>query len=71
MDGYSISQVAQRTGFPPTTLRFYQQAGLVRPARTPAGYRCCDETHIELLSFIGREAPSIHAELEPLLARAG
>lgn len=54
MDGYSISQVAQRTGFPPTTLRFYQQAGLVRPARTPAGYRCYDETHIELLSFIGR-----------------
>jgi DNA-binding transcriptional MerR regulator len=54
MDGYSISQVADRTGFPPTTLRFYEQSGLVRPARTPAGYRCYDDTHIELLSFIGR-----------------
>ena len=54
MDGYSISQVAERTGFPPTTLRFYEQSGLVRPARTPAGYRCYDDTHIELLSFIGR-----------------
>lgn len=54
MDGYSISQVAERTGFPPTTLRFYEQSGLVRPARTPAGYRRYDDTHIELLSFIGR-----------------
>lgn len=54
MDGYSISQVAERTGFPPTTLRFYEQSGLVRPSRTPAGYRTYDDTHIELLSFIGR-----------------
>ena len=54
MDGYSISQVAERTGFPPTTLRFYEQSGLVRPDRTPAGYRIYDDTHIELLSFIGR-----------------
>lgn len=54
MDGYSISQVAERTGFPATTLRFYEQSGLVRPERTAAGYRCYDDTHIELLSFIGR-----------------
>lgn len=54
MDGYSIFQVARRTGFPATTLRFYEQAGLVRPDRTPAGYRSYDDTHIELLSFIGR-----------------
>ncbi|MCZ7538020.1 MAG: MerR family transcriptional regulator [Acidimicrobiia bacterium] len=54
MDGYSISQAAERTGFPPTTLRFYEQSGLVRPARTPAGYRCYDDSHIRLLSFIGR-----------------
>jgi DNA-binding transcriptional MerR regulator len=54
MEGYSISQVAERTGFPATTLRFYEQAGLVRPARTSAGYRCYDDTHIELLAFIGR-----------------
>ncbi len=54
MDGYSISQVAERTGFPASTLRFYEQSGLVRPARTPAGYRSYDDGHIELLSFIGR-----------------
>jgi len=54
MDGYSISQTAQRTGFPPSTLRFYEQSGLVNPDRTPAGYRSYDDHHIELLAFIGR-----------------
>jgi len=54
VDGYSISQVAQRTGFPASTLRFYEQSGLVRPERTPAGYRSYDDRHIELLSFISR-----------------
>ncbi len=54
MEGYSISQVAERTGFPPTTLRYYEQSGLIRPGRTAAGYRCYDDTHLELLSFIGR-----------------
>lgn len=54
MDGYSISQVAERTGFPPSTLRFYDQHGLVRPARTASGYRSYDDGHVELLEFIGR-----------------
>jgi DNA-binding transcriptional MerR regulator len=54
MDGYSISQVAERTGFTTSTLRFYEQAGLVRPDRAANGYRTYDEHHVELLSFIGR-----------------
>jgi len=54
MDGFSISQVAQRTGFPASTLRFYEQSGLVHPERTPAGYRSYDERDVELLAFIGR-----------------
>jgi MerR family copper efflux transcriptional regulator len=54
MDGYSISQVAERTGFPPSTLRFYEQTGLVCPARTAAGYRSYDDSDLEVLSFIGR-----------------
>lgn len=54
MDGYSIFQVAERTGFPATTLRFYEDAGLVCPGRTPAGYRCYDDRDIELLAFVGR-----------------
>lgn len=54
MDGYSISQVAERTGFPPSTLRFYERHGLVQPDRTPAGYRSYGDHHVELLGFIGR-----------------
>jgi MerR family transcriptional regulator, copper efflux regulator len=54
MDGYSISQAAEHTGFAPTTLRFYEQMGLVRPGRTPAGYRRYDDGDVEILTFIAR-----------------
>ncbi len=54
MDGYPISQTARRTGFPPSTLRFYEQSGLVQPDRTPSGYRSYDDHDLELLAFIGR-----------------
>jgi len=39
MDGFSISRAAERTGFTPSALRFYEREGLVRPGRTAAGYR--------------------------------
>jgi len=70
MDGFSISQVAERTGFPASTLRFYEDSGLVRPARTPAGYRSYDERHIELLAFIGR-AKSFGLSLEEITELLG
>lgn len=54
MDGCCISQAAQRAGFPATTLRYCEGAGLVRPGRTPAGHRSCDESSIEQLALIGR-----------------
>ena len=54
MDGYSISQVAERTGFSASTLRFYEREGLVHPGRTPAGYRNYHQDDLELLAFIGR-----------------
>jgi DNA-binding transcriptional MerR regulator len=54
MNGLSISQVALRTGFPPSTLRFYDQAGLVSPDRRPSGYRLYRNEHLDRLLFIGR-----------------
>ncbi|HYW24992.1 MAG TPA: MerR family transcriptional regulator [Terriglobales bacterium] len=54
MDGYSISQAAERTGFTPSALRFYERAGLVRPGRTPAGYRRYTEEDVGALRFIAR-----------------
>jgi MerR family copper efflux transcriptional regulator len=48
-----ISQLAERCGVPATTLRFYEGAGLLPAARTPAGYRVYGEDSVERLSFIG------------------
>ncbi len=54
MSGYLIAEVAHRTGFSASALRFYEQHGLVRPGRTSAGYRRYDDEHLETLAFIGR-----------------
>lgn len=47
-----ISQLAERSGIPATTLRFYEGAGLLPADRTPAGYRCYGEDAVERLAFI-------------------
>ena len=52
MDGYRISQLAERTGVPATTLRFYETAGLLPAERTATGYRVYGEEAVERLGFI-------------------
>ena len=55
MTGLQISELARRTGFPPTTLRYYETLGLLpRPGRTAAGYRVYDDRAEERLAFIAR-----------------
>jgi len=52
---FQIAEVAQRSGFTPATLRYYEDIGLLAPAsRTEAGYRLYDETSLERLRFIAR-----------------
>jgi MerR family transcriptional regulator, copper efflux regulator len=52
---YRIAEVAQRSGFTPAALRYYEDIGLVAPAgRTDAGYRLYDETSLDRLRFIAR-----------------
>lgn len=52
---FQIAEVAQRSGFSPATLRYYEDIGLLAPAsRTDAGYRLYDETSLERLRFIAR-----------------
>lgn len=48
-----ISQLAERSGVPATTLRFYETAGLLRADRSAAGYRLYGEEAVERLAFIG------------------
>jgi DNA-binding transcriptional MerR regulator len=52
---YRISELAERTGFPPSTLRFYEQVGLLEaPERTAAGYRTYDDKAVERLVFVAQ-----------------
>lgn len=55
MDRFTVSEVAAKTGFSSSALRYYDELGLVRPvARTEAGYRLYDDRSVELLRFISR-----------------
>ncbi len=50
-----ITEVAQVTGFRPTTLRYYEKVGILTPPeRTEAGYRAYDRRDVERLRLIGR-----------------
>ena len=50
----NIGDVAERTGHPAKTIRYYEEIGLVRPARTANGYRAFRETDLHKLAFLGR-----------------
>jgi DNA-binding transcriptional MerR regulator len=55
MAGYRISEVAAQTGFSTSTLRFYEDVGLISPAgRLGNGYRKYDERDLDRLRFIAR-----------------
>ncbi len=50
----NIGDVSERTGLPAKTIRYYEEIGLVRPARTANGYRAFRETDLHKLAFLGR-----------------
>lgn len=55
MTTYRIGQVADETGFTPSTLRYYEDEGLLpAPDRTPAGQRIYTDGHIDRLQFMAR-----------------
>jgi MerR family transcriptional regulator, copper efflux regulator len=71
MSTYTIGQVADRTGFTASTLRYYEGIGLVEPAtRTDAGYRLYDDTTLTRLAFIGR-AKQLGCTLEEITDLVG
>jgi DNA-binding transcriptional MerR regulator len=52
---YRIAEVAERSGFSASTLRYYEQAGVLdAPERTPAGYRLYSDRDLERLRLIAR-----------------
>ena len=50
----NIGEVAERSGIPPKTIRYYEDIGLVRPQRSVNGYRAFRETDLHKLAFLGR-----------------
>lgn len=50
----NIGKAAARSGLPAKTIRYYEEIGLVRPARDPNGYRAFCESDLHTLAFIGR-----------------
>lgn len=66
MDGLRVSELAERAGLAPSTVRFYERAGLLSPARGAAnGYLVFDESALDELAFISR-AKGIGMSLEDI-----
>ena len=63
---YSIGEIADRSGFSASALRYYEGIGLVEPAtRTDAGYRVYDDHTLARLAFIAR-AKQLGCSLEEI-----
>lgn len=50
----NIGQVAEQTGLPAKTIRYYEDIGLVTPLREANGYRVFAESDAHKLAFLGR-----------------
>ena len=67
MSTYTIGEVAKRTGFTASALRYYEGRGLVSPAtRTESGYRVYDGHTLNRLAFIAR-AKQLGCSLEEII----
>jgi MerR family redox-sensitive transcriptional activator SoxR len=65
----TISEVTQQTGVRPSTLRYYEELGLLRPVRRISGRRHYDESVLQRLALIrtGQQAGFTLAEMGILL----
>ena len=50
----NIGNVAERSGLPPKTIRYYEDIGLIMPQRSANGYRAFGENDLHKLTFIAR-----------------
>lgn len=67
MGTYTIGEVAERTGFTASALRYYEGRGLLQPlTRTESGYRVYDDRALGRLGFIAR-AKRLGCSLEEIV----
>ena len=64
-DLLTVSEVAARSGFAPSALRFYEAQGLVSATRTSGGQRRYERSVLRRLAFI-RAARNIGLSLEEI-----
>ncbi|SMY06907.1 Cu(I)-responsive transcriptional regulator [Flavimaricola marinus] len=50
----NIKDVAARSGLPAKTIRYYEDIGLIKPARDSNGYRVFNEADAHSLTFLAR-----------------
>lgn len=50
----NIGEAAKAAGLPVKTIRYYEEIGLVRPARSENGYRVFADSDLHKLNFLGR-----------------
>ena len=50
----NIGQVAEQTGLPAKTIRYYEDIALVEPVRAQNGYRAYSKTDVHRLRFVQR-----------------
>lgn len=50
----NIGDVAARSGVPAKTIRYYEDVGLIAPARGDNGYRTFSDRDVNVLAFLGR-----------------
>ena len=62
-DLLSVGEVARRSGFAPSALRFYEQQGLIRAGRSGGGQRRYERGVLRRLAFI-RAARNVGLSLE-------
>ncbi len=61
----TISEVAHRSGFAASALRFYESQGLIDAQRSPSGRRCYERGVLRRLAFI-RAASNVGLTLEEI-----
>jgi DNA-binding transcriptional MerR regulator len=55
MDAMTVSQLAERTGTTPDTVRYYERIGVLPAAdRSPGGYRLFDQDDVDRVRFVKR-----------------
>lgn len=68
---YNISDVAKLLEISPSTLRQWENMGLMKPARTPGGYRTYSSEQVDRLKYIQRLRTEKNLNMEAILHLLG